>query len=492
MIADQSRPGEQYSSIRRIGRTTCAARLLLQFMRTAGLGAATVGIESVTWATADQLEEFFLQRARSGASNEVTARNQWLDARNLLASVAEYHGLGDERFVARLGYTRAPTLANPRLGKSAPLPDDAARALFGACVRHYWQIRRRWRTEPYVLDTDEAMSLLLLFSFVTGWEPDCVRTLQVGCMSAQGGGSATVAVTKRRAAGRHYQDRPLRDGTPLSPAAVLRFVIKATEPGRKQLSNETGRDVLDVWVALKRRAPGPTEGTTIRTFAGFELGIYSKDWRRWMTRRGLDLVENGEPLRITLRRVRKWYRRVDYLRDGNLHRFANGQTLAVADAYYADLPELADYHDQSVELSIDKAFEVRHRIIHPADRHDDVDAATHDKVVDGRLDAHFGSCVDITNGPMSAKGEVCPVAGHACWGCANAVLVVGARHLEQVLRYRRTLLTARDTMSDHDFRLVHGLAWDVIHDRYLPEFDAETVKAADQRIDTETDKGTNP
>ncbi len=138
----------------------------------------------------------------------------------------------------------------------------------------------------------------------------------------------------------------VRDGGAATPGGLLRLVMRLTLRARRHAGEE---DCQKLWIYLQTSAV-----PQVRASSNFLSAPFSQ---RFTARHGI-LGEDGEPLILHYRRLRKTYKAEFYrLTRGQLPLLASGHSPEVAAAHYADIPALRPVHEAAVADGLTQAFD---------------------------------------------------------------------------------------------------------------------------------------
>jgi hypothetical protein len=194
----------------------------------------------------------------------------------------------------------------------------------------------------------------------------------------------------------------------------------------------------------------------------------------------------GEPVRLDLRRLRKTYKSIRYIRSGGvLDDFADGHTKQVAASHYANIEAHRQLHESAVEDGLREALDVAlappvvlgdngTRLDSGADQlgPDEVRAT-----LSGENDVFLASCKDFYASPYAAKkGRACPAAVWGCLECPNAVFTT--RHLPSILTFLDFTERQRDELASPEWKARFGVPWERIVHGIRPKFTNEQLVTA--------------
>lgn len=324
------------------------------------------------------------------------------------------------------------------------------------------------------LTRDDVLAFLVALICHTGLEPECAKGLRADCLVSPAKGFVSVAYVKRRAGADAAKSLRVADGGALHhPGGLLRLAQRLTQRGRALL----GSDAL--WVeawdhGLHEPFHGPRSMERYAT--------------RFLARHGLSerVDRGGGPLRFDLRRLRKSHKSELYHRTaGILPDFAVGHSQETAASHYAGIDAHRELHERTIENGLTEALTAALPAPVVLDRDgqrlDGGDGTlTPDEVtvaLSGANDVWLASCRDFYDSLFArTKTAGCPVAIWGCLECPNAVFTT--RHLPSVLSFLSFCQRQRDEMSEAEWKLRYGQAWQRIVQGIQPRFTAEQLRTA--------------
>ncbi|WP_145982157.1 hypothetical protein [Rhodococcus sp. MTM3W5.2] len=327
---------------------------------------------------------------------------------------------------------------------------------------------------PTEMDLAAAAILLILD---TGLEPEAVRALRADCLRNPAHSFVEIDYLKRRRHSEEHNRLRVRDGNATIPGGLVRLVLRLTRRARVHVAGSAA-----LWISYQGKGNGrlAVSKVPVRDYSGAAT----------LAQRS-GLIENGRPLSIDFRRLRKSYKAEFYrATGGQLPLLARGHSNEVAAARYADIPALRDIHEgaivdgltealtDAVQLRVLTADDEQHLTAHPeqAPQVAGVDAGQLGSLLAGEKDLWLSACRDFTDSPFAAKGTPCPVPFWTCLDCSNAI--VTSRTLPAILAFLDHLHAQREQMPADAWEAVHGGTWRRIHTQILPAFPADVVTMA--------------
>lgn len=292
-----------------------------------------------------------------------------------------------------------------------------------------------------LLTMPEAYATAVLLVCEQGWNRAVLDQMPVPD-TAPGAGEDDLSVyrveiyKRRRPVGRRYTSNNLLDDGPGSPGRLMRQVIEATEPGRVTAA---GLGLPGDRLLVSRR------GHTHRELGLLLLGVPNPMvMKRWVEQIGLAHPQTGQPLLVSLRRLRRTVQVL--VRKEPIH---NSQ--ATHESVYV-LPDAATRRqaedvttaglDQAVEHA--RAVTGMRVMLHagPQDLLDRfADPDTVQALLVGTLDTAVGACLDYRGGPFTPLGQPCAASFLHCLACPNAVAT--RRHLPRLVHLHQALDSLR-------------------------------------------------
>ncbi|MEV6867613.1 hypothetical protein AB0M44_42320 [Streptosporangium subroseum] len=371
-----------------------------------------------------------------------------------------------------------------QLDRFGPMSREALRAAdmeAGKVVEHEGGVLEAHRALfPGAADLLPLFTLLILS---TGLEPESAKSLRVDCLKNPTRGYVEIEYLKRRRHGTEWNRMRVRDGGAATPGGLVRLVLRLTRRARPHAPEED-REWLWIYLLTSRSAE-------VRASSNFTNSYNS---RRLCGTYGI--TENGEPMTIHYRRLRKTYKAEFYrLTGGQLPLLARGHSTEVAAAHYADIPALRPVYEQAVADGLSQALEdaVRLTVLDPereAELKADPRAAaevlqTGEEeavlLLEGEMDLWLSSCRDFFNSPHGVPGQACPVPFWSYLDCSNAVIT--SRKLPAVLAYLDHLEQQRLDMPAEAFAVAHERTRRRILTQVLPAFPDAVIAEATRPLE---------
>jgi len=197
------------------------------------------------------------------------------------------------------------------------------------------------------LTSADLVPLHALLICQTGLEPESVKQLRANCLVNPARGFVSISYVKNRSHGQSHKTLRVADGGALHhPGGLIRLALRLTQRGRAL----TGSEAL--WVQVT--ATGHPEDAFDRRR---DLSTRTRDWVAASPRLSGLKDQDGRPLRVDLRRLRKTFKSVRYQQAaGILSDFTAGHTQGVAARHYADIAAHRDVHEQAVEAGLEEAM----------------------------------------------------------------------------------------------------------------------------------------
>ncbi|WP_261563119.1 hypothetical protein [Frankia tisae] len=339
-----------------------------------------------------------------------------------------------------------------------------------------WGIRRLHQL-LYPDETDLA-ALAILFALDTGLEPESLRELAVDCRKNPARGYVEVDYLKRRRRGQEWNRLRVRDGNASTPGGLLRLVVRLTRRARQHV----GDDAAALWVGYQAQQ---------NLLARSRLMVHDRSGAAALARRHGLAGEDGEPLVVDFRRLRKTHKAEFYrATGGQLPLLARGHSREVAAARYADIPALRDTHESAVSDGLAEALAdaVQLRVLSTADERRLAEQPTLAPQVAGiepeqvapllagELDLWLSACRDFANSPFGSPGKPCPVPFWSCLDCSNAIIT--SRKLPAVLAFLDHVEEQREHLDAEAWAGLHGATRRRILTQILPAFPDDLIAQA--------------
>jgi hypothetical protein len=318
------------------------------------------------------------------------------------------------------------------------------------------------------LQAADLPALLTFLSLETGLEIECCKTLTVDCLQNPGSGTVEITYVKRRARGAEHKHLRVRDGGIGTPGGLIRRLIKATAFTRRFHATDC------LWV-YHHTGPGQ-----LRSGIEYPQQLV----RKWVAAH--DIVDDdGNPLHLTLSRLRKTHKALWYLKtEGHMARFAVGHTPEIAARHYADIPSLRPLHEATVAAALAEVVAAAGPIVLSPDSESlwrqgaDVPVQTNSApaLLDGDQDVWLAACAGFHNSPFAEAGSPCPQPFWGCLECRNAVIT--ARKLPAIVAFLDFIEGERAGLSAADWSIKFGRAHARIIQQILPVFSEGLIARA--------------
>lgn len=212
----------------------------------------------------------------------------------------------------------------------------------------------------------------------------------------------------------------------------------------------------------------------------FDEALHIKEWhmQRWKQRHQF-LDDNGQPLQITLPRLKKTVDvRNTRAAGGHLPSSIRSNTMPVLFTnYLRGDPSVQDWAGQVITAALSdaesEAYVCQARVLagpatpqQAAAQLQLTDTAAADLLA-GQLDTAFAACADIDHSPLS-EGRRCSASFMMCFGCQNAL--VTHDHIPKLKALLDWLIDQRDKTDRDLWWHQYGLTWLVITEHIRPKF----------------------
>jgi len=325
------------------------------------------------------------------------------------------------------------------------------------------------------LTYDDVLAFWVRLSLDTGLPIESIKTLKADCLVNADEHWVHVTYIKRRRHGHEDNSKRIRDGGVNTPGGLLRLAISLTSRARRVLG------VDDLWIAYGKYGLRPAQ----------ILGAgHKRDTPipRFVARHGL-VDDDEQPLRLTLRRLRKTRKAENYrLTKGDVAAVADDHSPEVSASRYGNIPSLAQSHAKAVVDGLQQALDAAvPRIILDADVEPDRlspdieepspsrEQKTVREVLAGERDVWVSNCSDFFNSPFGRPGEACPKAVWGCLDCPNSIIT--SDRLPAVIAFGQHLEAERSILSESDWQAMYGSASRRIV-QVLSRFPSATVAGA--------------
>lgn len=315
---------------------------------------------------------------------------------------------------------------------------------------------------------DDLPPLMVLLVLDTGLEPECVKALDVACLTNPHSGTVELRYIKHRARNAQHKSMRVRDGGIGTPGGLIRRVIEASSAARRHVSSDYlwlhyGQNLCAEVVHIQR---------------------YLSEWVATHDIRD----EDGKPLHLLLSRLRKTHKALWYSKtNGHLARFAVGHTPHVAARHYADLPSLRPLHEAAVTDAFHEAvFQSLPTILPPRDEEAlrsghkpalaQMPPEEMQAILDGEQDVWLAACSGFYRSPFAAAGAPCSQPFWGCIDCRNAVIT--ASKLPAILAFLDFIEEQRSRLTGHDWAVKFGHAHARITKQILPAFPEPSITEA--------------
>ncbi len=342
------------------------------------------------------------------------------------------------------------------------------------------------RLAAVVPSIDELTSFLAKLGMMCQIDYGSAKLLSRSCLRNASDNFVDIVYSKRRNSSQIYSER-VRDGSLETPGGLIRAVLEITEPAHQTLLARGDPNADLLWLGLHSSEVKPVR---------FQHPIYHPWWK--FCERNEILDDDGERLDgIEPSRFRKTVKQLKYMKSGgDVFAIADDNSYSVARDNYANLPALAEVHDETVARGLGRALsDVAARVISHCTDVDLVatrlsDATGYDKAicrsaVEGKNDVWFAGCLGFKNSPFGKAGEDCPVPFSECLHCVNSVFT--QRKLPNLLRFRAILNNRRVVVNDQEWEELYKADWYRLTKQIIPRFSAQQIAAAEAIVAKDDD-----
>lgn len=317
------------------------------------------------------------------------------------------------------------------------------------------------------LQLHEAFAFMVLLVMMRGYNPDTVNNLTTDHQRPDGGATKThvmnVELSKPRASLERKRTSDNLVGRSRSSAAgLVRLAIELTAPAREAL-RLSGHPTNRLFVC-RLSSPWPRNGP-------FHLGDFRTLATRYWFNEQLVTNNKGEPIRVTLQRVR--------LTEQVLNRKPRMNSLDVHDSQYVMRePSVAKASEDVIVAGQSEALQSARSISRVITlSQDQIEQARHDPLktsmelgldpivladlLAGRLDTPIAACGDFGHSPFSAGGP-CTASFLMCLGCQNAI--AAPVHLPRLVCLRDALTNIASVVTDRVWKLDYAAHYERLND----------------------------
>ena len=328
----------------------------------------------------------------------------------------------------------------------------------------------------YHLLASDLPALLVLLTLDTGLEPECLKALNVDCLTNAHAGTVELRYLKRRARGAEHKSMRVRDGGGGTPGGLIRRLIDVTATARKHLPDDR------LWV--------------YHNAGGLRAGIRHPTERidAWVAQHAI-VDDDGKPLHLLLSRLRKTHKALWYTKtEGHMARFAVGHSREVAARHYADLPSLRPLHEKAIADAFREAVAAAMPTVLPPAAEQALREAPDQAaplmppdivgpLLDGEQDVWLAACAGFYSSPFAEAGSPCAQPFWGCLDCPNAVIT--ARKLPAILAFLAFVEEQRRGLPASDWAAKFGRVHARITVQVLPAFSDAVIADARQQMESE-------
>jgi hypothetical protein len=396
----------------------------------------------------------------------------------------------------------ASTTTHPRYGRFIHYADSLLQGLRSQCRQRGLLSRRTVDgpstfkddvTRPTVFGPrlcptqDELTAFLAQLGLMCKIDLGSLKELRRDCLIDPAHGKVGIRYIKMRPIPTTMTDRE-RDGSIETPGGLIRRVLALTAVAHQSLKNAGHPDADKLWLGY------------------FNPGIFNKcsfahpvhhPWWKFCERHHI-IDDDGKRLdAIFPSHFRKTVKADTYRkRNGDLYSITDDHSPAVARNHYANLPSLAEMHDDAVDRGLRRALDdVTSRVFPNESTREAAEQLSEmsgepielcEAVLAGDEDTWLAGCMGFHKSPFGKPGEPCPTPFTECIHCSNSIFV--SRKLPNLLRFRRWLYEHRAVMSDLDWKTLYAKDLARIELQILPQFTKAQVEKAEAIIASDSDQ----
>lgn len=326
---------------------------------------------------------------------------------------------------------------------------------------------------PFAVD---MIPFIILLAKTTGRNESSILGLRRDCLQ-EIDGRFILWYRKDRGADRLYKKVIANDG-PFSPVALIKTVHKITKD-LVAIAKPEYRDYLFLGFTLHTKGADsvkPLDPAYIKSQMNRVGG--------WCEKNRLQ-AENGELLKISLRRWRVYYLTKRYRQHGQLGKVTRdaAHTLSRTSLGYVDNDSTRHVHEQATEDGIRELLRLAQPTVVVGDSVQETAMALGsteteaESILRGEQDVFFASCRDYYNRPGGPKNTPCDKAW-ACFSCPNAIIT---RHLlPRVIAFRNFIAQQKVELTAADWASKFADVWQVLNAVILPKFSSEAINDAER------------
>jgi hypothetical protein len=336
----------------------------------------------------------------------------------------------------------------------------------------------------------DLIPALIAICLKTGLNPQSALDLRRDCLKAvPSPGRVGIIATKYRTggAGPKTFQKIVDNRSFSSPGGIIRTFLNITAPCLHFLSG-ADRDLL--WVSLDSK----------RGFRRLPAANRARVCVKEFAKRHNLVGDNGQPLQLSLARLRTTWLTKRYKTGGNLAAVSkeakHGQISTTRG--YIDNPHTLPIHEQTIADGLQDFYDsVRSRVL--TQSAEDPEQLAHTtkacgmsveqtgSLLRGEQDVFISACKDFYNRPGGPADTPCD-RPWACFTCKNAYWT--RRTLPRLIRFMDFLIEQRQLLTAEDWGAKFGLPFGVITQHILPAFSPEVV--AEARLTAATENFTVP
>lgn len=334
---------------------------------------------------------------------------------------------------------------------------------------------------------DELTSFLAGLGLMCQIDLGSLKNLTRNCLENAANGFVDISYRKIRRKNRRRNER-VRDGSIETPGGLIRVVLELTEPASRALQAAGHPDANALWLGVFRRQGFQK--------CNFQHPVRHPWWR--FCERNTILGDDGQRLdAIHPGKFRKTVKAIKYRKaGGDLFAISDDHSHAVARDHYANLPSLAEIHDEAVTRGLQQALaDISVRVVtgnapisvdvERLSRATGIQSQRCLDVIEGREDTWLAGCLSFKSSPFSAEGSPCQTSFSECLHCSNSVYTF--RKLPNLLRYREFIKSRRLLVSDQEWIAQYAPDLERLERQILPCFSDEQLERARRTIDGDED-----
>lgn len=326
--------------------------------------------------------------------------------------------------------------------------------------------------------SEDLIPFIILLAKTTGRNESSILGLRRDCLQERDG-RYILSYRKERGGAKLFRKVIPNDG-PFSPVALIKQLLDITEPLVRHAADGSENDLF-LGLTVRGHGRDPIKSLD-PSYIKFQMNREGG----WCEQNEL-ASEQGQALKISLRRMRVYYMTKRYQRHGQLAKVSRdaAHTLSRTTVGYVHNESTKHIHERAIEEGIRAARALTFPIVlqdASGPEAAKVLGSTEEvaaKILKGEQDVYFAACRDFYNRPGGEPGVRCDKPW-SCLKCSNCIIT---RHvLPRVLAFRDFMVQQRAELVIEDWRQKFGDAWHVLTNEVLPKFSVEALSEAERHV----------